>query len=139
MTPDEDAEYFQLPQAKRDQLEAQGQEHYRFANGGAGRRLPKASGGRKGRPQKPLALKQREHRQSIDVGPGMNQVCTVAYLYRAGAYTQEQAQGAFELAYQQGRDGMGASIAAWMGLTDAEFDAWMRHRVLPPGKKRGAA
>lgn len=75
---------------------------------------------------------QREHRRGVDVGPTMAQVSPVVYWYRAKHFKNEDAtQGAFELAYQQGLDGMGESIQQWMGLTDEEYSAWMRDQSLP--------
>jgi hypothetical protein len=56
----------------------------------------------------------------------------VSYWYRGGHFrNQDEAIGAFKLAYQQGLDGMGPSIQQWMGLTGPEFDAWMRDDALP--------
>lgn len=40
----------------------------------------------------------------------------------------------FRLARQQCLDGAGGD-ANWMGMTPAEFDAWMRHDTLPSGGK----
>jgi hypothetical protein len=81
---------------------------------------------------KQTQMSQREMKQRIDVGPAIGQVSPVIYWYRHGHFSsEEQAQGAFELAYQQGMDGMGSTVAKWMGLTDAEFDAWMRSKALP--------
>jgi hypothetical protein len=78
---------------------------------------------------------QRQMRQGIVVDGGLRDVTSVASWYRAGHFkSTEAAAGAFELAYQQAMDGMGKSIAAWMGLTEPEFDAWMRHKTLPPIK-----
>lgn len=78
------------------------------------------------------AITQAEKRRSIDVGPGLNQVSTVLYWYQGGQFlNDDEARGAFRLAYQQGLDGMGASIADWMGLTDEEYSAWMRDNSLP--------
>jgi hypothetical protein len=79
---------------------------------------------------------QREHRQGIDVGPGMNQVSSAHYWYQAGHFANEdEARGAFKLAYQQALDGMGRTNAEWMGITHAEYDEWMRSDALP--KRRG--
>lgn len=73
-------------------------------------------------------------RRSIDVGPAMGQVSSVTYWLRQGYFANEdEARGAFRLAYQQGLDGMGTSIAAWMGLNTEEFDAWMCRDELPRG------
>lgn len=59
-------------------------------------------------------------------------VSTVAFWYRHGHFaTDAEARGAFELAYQQAMDGMGRGVAAWMGLTQREFDAWRRDGTLP--------
>lgn len=81
-------------------------------------------------------ITQKEHRRNIDVGPGMTQVSTVMYLYKQGHFANEdEARGAFKLAYQQGMDGMGASVQAWMGMTEAEFDGWMRGDKIPSLKK----
>lgn len=75
---------------------------------------------------------QGEHRRSIDVGPGMFQVTPVSRWYRLGRYsTWEEAHAAFALAYQQGCDGMGTSVAGWMGLTEEEFEEYFRDRGLP--------
>ena len=76
---------------------------------------------------------QKDHRQKIDVGPGMTQVTPVIYWYKNETFKNEdEARGAFKLAYQQGLDGMGASVAEWMGLTPEQFDSWMRDESLPP-------
>lgn len=54
------------------------------------------------------------------------------YWHRHGHFkNDDEARGAFRLAYQQGLDGMGASIREWMGMSEAEFDAWMRDDSLP--------
>jgi hypothetical protein len=80
-------------------------------------------------------ITQREMRQGIVVDGGLRDVSSVTSWYRAGHFkSEEAARGAFELAYQQGMDGMGKSVAAWMGMTEAEYDAWMRNKVLPPKK-----
>lgn len=61
---------------------------------------------------------------------------SVAFWYRNEQFKNEdEARGAFRLAYQQGMDGMGKSVQDWMGLTKEEFDAWMRSDALPPLKK----
>ena len=39
--------------------------------------------------------------------------------------TDEEARGAFELAYQQGRRAHAVHAADWMGLTNDEYEAWM--------------
>ena len=76
------------------------------------------------------AVTRKEKR--IDVGEKMCQVSPVAYWYKHGHFQNEdEARGAFRLAYQQGLDGMGASIAEWMGLADEEYDSWMRNDSLP--------
>lgn len=76
-------------------------------------------------------------RRGIDVGPRLTQVSTVADWYHGGQFANDdEARGAFRLAYQQGLDGMGASIAKWMGLTDEEYDAWMLNDSLPKKKKK---
>lgn len=62
-------------------------------------------------------------------------VSTPAMWHRAGHFrTPEAAQGAFQLAYQQGLDGMGKSVREWMGLTSEQYDAWYRDDILPPGR-----
>ena len=84
---------------------------------------------------------QREYRRGVDVGGGLHQVTTAAEWYKAKHFASEaEARGAFKLAHQQALDGMGTSKAAWMGLTAAQFDAWMRDDALPgrrPVKKGG--
>lgn len=72
-------------------------------------------------------------RRSVDVGPFLDQVSPVSYWYQQGHFRNEdEARGAFRLAYQQGLDGMGKSIPDWMGITGADFDAWVRTNALPP-------
>ncbi len=78
------------------------------------------------------AVTQKEMRKSIDVGSGRGQVSSVAYWHKNGHFqNQDEARGAFRLAYQQGLDGMGTSIQEWMGLNEKEFDDWMRNDGLP--------
>lgn len=77
-------------------------------------------------------MTQKEKRQGVDIGPNMGQVSPVSYWYKYGHFKNEdEARGAFFLAYRQGLDGMGKSIQEWMGLSKAEFDAWMRDNALP--------
>ena len=81
---------------------------------------------------KAIAVTQAEKRRGIDVGPRMGQVSTAMSWYKGNHFASEdEARGAFRLAYQQGMDGMGTSVQDWMGLTDAQFDDWMRGEVLP--------
>jgi len=80
---------------------------------------------------------QKDLRRGIDVGPGVNQVSSAAHWYKQGHFkNDDEARGAFRLAYQQGLDGMGTSISDWMGLTAEEYDAWMREDALPKNRKR---
>lgn len=80
-----------------------------------------------------LAPSQKRARANISVGPYFDDVSPVAYWYRAGHFRNEdEARGAFKLAHQQALDGMGKTQREWMGLTEAEFDAWMREGALPP-------
>ena len=79
------------------------------------------------------APSQKQVRANISVGPFFDDVSPVAYWYRAGHFRNEdEARGAFRLAHQQALDGMGKTHREWMGLTEAEFDAWMREGALPP-------
>lgn len=79
------------------------------------------------------ASTQRQMRQGIVVDGGLRDVTSVTAWYRAGHFkSSEAAKGAFELAYQQAMDGMGKSIQSWMGMTEAEFNEWMRNKALPP-------
>lgn len=81
-------------------------------------------------------ITQRQMRQGIAVDDGLTSVVSVTSLYRADFFrTEEAAMGAFQLACQQGLDGMGKSIGEWMGMTEAEYDNWMRDKALPPMKK----
>ena len=81
---------------------------------------------------KAIAVTQADKRRGVDVGPKLGQVSPVVYWYRGGHFqSDDEARGAFRLAHQQGLDGMGTSIQEWMGLTQAEFDAWMRSDALP--------
>ena len=71
---------------------------------------------------------------NVRTRPG--EVSSVAWYHRAGHFnSDEEAQGAFKLAHQQGLDGMGESVAGWMGLTDQEYDAWMRNAKRPRKRK----
>lgn len=77
-------------------------------------------------------MSPKEKRQGLDVGSKMNQVSPVSYWYKHGHFKNEdEARGAFRLAYLQGMDGMGKSTQEWMGLSEVEFDAWMRDDALP--------
>jgi transcriptional regulator with XRE-family HTH domain len=83
-----------------------------------------------------ITLTQKDHRQLVDVGSNMNQVSSVMYWYKDGHFkTEDEARGAFMLAYQQGLDGMGKSIRQWMGLTTEQYDAWLRDDSLPPRQR----
>lgn len=63
-------------------------------------------------------------------------ISTVTGWYRAGAFrTEAEARGALALAHQQALDGMGRSVAEWMGLTSDELDAYVRDDVLPERKR----
>lgn len=91
-------------------------------------------------PSKPKGPTQKEHRRGVTVGPRMTDVSPVMYWYRHDHFANDdEARGAFKLAYQQGLDGMGESIAAWMGMNNEEFDAWMRSEALPPKGGREAS
>lgn len=73
---------------------------------------------------------------SSDIRPRLK-VSTARYWYDHGRFkTEEGARAAFFLAYQQGLDGMGTSIAEWMGLTDDEYNAWIRKDELPKQKRK---
>lgn len=62
----------------------------------------------------------------------MCQVGTVAGWYRAGSFdNDDEARGAFRLAFLQGLDGLGPTIEEWMGLSPGEFEAWVRDEALP--------
>lgn len=75
---------------------------------------------------------QRKKRRGVAVS---GELITVAAWYQCGHFrNDEQARGAFELAYQQGMDGAGRSVREHMGLTDEEFCAWMRDQNWLPGQ-----
>lgn len=75
---------------------------------------------------------QQRIRESVRVGPYLSDVSPVAYWYNSGYFlNDDEARGAFKLAKQQGLDGMGMSVREWMGLTEAEYDAWMKSEALP--------
>lgn len=62
----------------------------------------------------------------------MTDVSPVSYWYKAGHFrSEEEARGAFRLAYQQAMDGMGVSVQEWMGLSVEQFSAWMSKGELP--------
>jgi len=68
---------------------------------------------------------QCDIKRKIEVSPA-------SYWYRHGHFKNEdEARGAFKLAYQQGLDGMGKSVQEWMGMTAEEFDSFMRHDAIP--------
>lgn len=82
-------------------------------------------------------ISQREIRQGVVVDGGHMDVSSVTSWYRADHFkSEEAAAGAFELAYQQAMDGMGKSIESWMGMTEAEFNEWIRNKTLPAKKKK---
>jgi hypothetical protein len=75
---------------------------------------------------------QRDHRRLVEAGAKPGQVVPVGLWHRDGHFGSEaEAQGAFKLAYQQAVDGLGASTAGWMGISQGELDAWLRHGTLP--------
>jgi hypothetical protein len=81
---------------------------------------------------------QNTVRGSVEVGPGFDKVTPVSWWYRKGAFkSDDEARGAFRLAYVQALDGMGTGIAQWMGLTDSEAAEWMRNERLPGKPIRG--
>lgn len=58
----------------------------------------------------------------------------MTFWYRHGHFrNEEEARGAFELAYQQAMDGMGTSPHEWMGMTEAEYNQWRMNGKLPGG------
>lgn len=78
---------------------------------------------------------QKERRQGIEVGSSMSAVSPASYWYRSGHFkNDDEARGAFKLAYQQGMDGMGKTVREWMGMSFEEFDSWMCNETLPPKK-----
>ena len=77
-------------------------------------------------------MNQRDVRRKVAVGPGMHQVSSASYWYKYGHFKNEdEARGAFKLAYQQGLDGMGAGIREWMGLTEEEFGRFISNDAIP--------
>lgn len=75
---------------------------------------------------------QASIKKSIDIGPELSQVSPVVYWYRNNHFVNDdEARGAFRLAYQQGLDGMGRSIPEWMGLTEKEYYGWLKNEELP--------
>lgn len=81
---------------------------------------------------------QKEIRRGIDVGTKkFDQVTPVGSWYKVGHFiNDDEARGAFKLAYQQGLDGLGSTIDQWMGLSKEEYDAWNRDGSLPKAQKR---
>jgi len=73
-----------------------------------------------------MTLTQASIKQSVKTG-GWN-VTQVKDWAKVGHFnSKEELRGALKLAYQQGLDGMGKSIAHWMGLSQDEYDLWMRN------------
>jgi hypothetical protein len=59
---------------------------------------------------------QTTTRRGVEVGPGFDKVTPVSWWYRNGTFKgDDEARGAFRLAYVQALDGMGSGIAQWMG------------------------
>lgn len=62
-------------------------------------------------------------------------VSTVNFWWQHGYFPNTvEAIGAFKLAHEQGKDGLGRSVSEWMGLTEEEFADWMRNNKLPERK-----
>ena len=60
---------------------------------------------------------------------------TVTEWYRAGHFcSEEEAMGAFKLAYQQAIDGIGIGPEDWMGMSSEEYSFWMTNDQLPSKK-----
>jgi len=75
---------------------------------------------------------QRDHRRLVEAGAKPGRVVPVGLWHRDGHFCSEaEAHGAFKLAYQQAVDGLGSSTAGWMGISQGELDAWLRHGTLP--------
>lgn len=82
-------------------------------------------------------MTQEDIRRGVDVGSSHLQVSPVSHWYQIGHFKNEdEARGAFKLAYQQGLDGMGKSIPDWMGLNEDEINCWLGSQRLPDKKKR---
>lgn len=80
---------------------------------------------------------ETDPRRAVKIGPHMGEVSPVMYWYRHHHFANEdEAQGAFKLAYQQAMDGMGPSIHEWMGLTAGEYELWHRTDQLPAHRKK---
>jgi hypothetical protein len=76
---------------------------------------------------------EKNRRRSIDVGPHIGQVSPVNYWYQHGHFANEdEARGAFKLAYEQYMDGLGESLEQWLGAD--WFDG-----PLPPLKNKAIA
>lgn len=80
---------------------------------------------------------QAKIRREIACGSGFGLLSTVNGFYRVGMFdSPEQVEGAFKLAYQQTQDGMGATEAAWMGLSEKEWCAWKGSGTIPEPSAR---
>lgn len=81
-------------------------------------------------------MTQAQIKSSVDVGPKMGQVSTVRYWHDNGFFRNEgEARAAFWVAYQQALDGMGKNISSWMGLSESEYDGWIRSKAIPEPKQ----
>lgn len=77
-------------------------------------------------------MKQKNVRSAVDVGGKLSQVSPVMYWYKNGHFSNdEEARGAFMLAYQQALDGMGLGIHQWMGISEEQLKQWVENRTLP--------
>lgn len=87
---------------------------------------------------KPGQATQKEMRRGVDVDGNMFSVISAAAWHRQGHFANDdEARGAFKLAYQQAMDGMGRTPAEWMGLTDEEYSRWAGgSEALPLLKKK---
>ena len=77
----------------------------------------------------------REPRTSDDESEerrGDGKITSVGQLYRRGHFrNDDEARGAFRLALQQYLDGCGSSLAVWMGISEADAEAYKRWETLP--------
>lgn len=90
-------------------------------------------------PRRTSAIAQNKGRKT-SFFEAMNTLSTVTDWYRANHFRNEdEARGAFELAWQQYMDGCGLSAAQWLGMTAEELDGWVRNGTLPPKKAPKAA
>ena len=86
-------------------------------------------------------MTQGQIRRAVQTGSGFWDVVTPVGWWRATVgWSEAEFRAVLRFCEQQALDGMGASRAAWLGMTDEEYGSWCTSGALPskrrPGKRR---